>query len=200
MTQPRNSWDASYQATTPPPWDIGRPQPAFVRLAEDGRLTGILLDAGCGTGENTLLAATHGAEAIGIDGSRAAIELARRKAVERSVSARFEVGDALELALLGVAFDTIIDSGLFHVFDDDARARYVTSLGAVARPDCHLYLMCFSDRQPGDFGPRRVTKTELVVAFSDGWTIDEIAAAEFAVNASFGTNAAKAWLATITKK
>ncbi len=28
-------WDASYVAGTPAQWDIGRPQPAFVRLADE---------------------------------------------------------------------------------------------------------------------------------------------------------------------
>jgi SAM-dependent methyltransferase len=63
---PRPDWDDSY-AGPPPPWDIGRPQPAFVRLAEAGTFTGALLDAGCGTGEHTVLAARHGARVIGID-------------------------------------------------------------------------------------------------------------------------------------
>ena len=40
--QAHPEWDASYTAGTPAPWDIGRPQPAFVRLADEGRLTGRL--------------------------------------------------------------------------------------------------------------------------------------------------------------
>jgi SAM-dependent methyltransferase len=52
--QEHPEWDASYTTGTPAAWDIGRPQPAFVRLADEGRLTGRLLDAGCGTGENAL--------------------------------------------------------------------------------------------------------------------------------------------------
>ena len=40
-----------------PPWDIGRPQPAFLALARVGAITGRVLDAGCGTGEHTLMAA-----------------------------------------------------------------------------------------------------------------------------------------------
>jgi hypothetical protein len=55
-------WDASYTADAPAPWDIGRPQPAFARLADQAPLTGRLLDAGCGTGENALLAASRGAD------------------------------------------------------------------------------------------------------------------------------------------
>ena len=112
--------------------------------------------SGCGTGEHALLAAARGADAVGVDLSPLAIEIARRKAAERGLAARFEVADALNLGSLGLTFDTIIDSGVFHVFDDSQRARYVTSLGSVLRPGGSCYLMCFSDRQPGDWGPRRV--------------------------------------------
>ena len=34
MSTPSSGWDESYTGSTPAPWDIGRPQPAFVRLAE----------------------------------------------------------------------------------------------------------------------------------------------------------------------
>src|ERR1700761_8819402 len=94
-------WDASYTAEARPPWDIGRPQPAFIRLAEAGMLTGKVLDAGCGTGEHALLAAAHGAEATGIDAAPTAIERARAKAAERGLPARFEVADVLDLGVLG---------------------------------------------------------------------------------------------------
>jgi SAM-dependent methyltransferase len=96
------AWDASYAAAAPAPWDIGRPQPAFVRLADEGRLTGRLLDAGCGTGENALLAASRGADVTGIDVAPTAIARARAKASERGLTARFEVADALDLGRLGL--------------------------------------------------------------------------------------------------
>jgi SAM-dependent methyltransferase len=194
------SWDDSYAGTAPPPWDLGRPQPTFVRLAGEDLLTGQVLDVGCGTGEQTLLAASSGADALGVDISPLAIERARDKATARGIKARFEVADALRLGELGLTFDTIIDSGVFHVFDDDARVRYVASLASVLRPGGRLYLMCFSDRQPGTFGPRRVTQDELRAAFGDGWTIISIQADAFAINpGSFGTTTAQAWLATISR-
>src|SRR6266566_9905772 len=136
---PHPEWDDSYTGP-PPPWDIGRPQPAFVRLAEAGALSGALLDAGCGTGEPTILAARQGARALGIDVSPRAIETARRKAAERSISASFQVLDALHLDTLGETFDTIVDSGLFHVFDETARIQYVTAVHAALRPGGHLQL------------------------------------------------------------
>jgi SAM-dependent methyltransferase len=192
------SWDDAYAGSDPPPWDLGAPQPAFVRLAADGLLTGQVLDAGCGTGEQALLAASSGADALGVDISPLAIEQARGKAASRGIKARFEVADALSLGDLGLSFDTIIDSGLFHVLDDDNRARYVSSLASVLRPGGRLYLMCFSERQPGAFGPRRVTRDELHAAFGDGWTILAIQADEFGLNPGFfPATTAQAWLATI---
>ncbi len=199
MTSPH--WDASYTAGTLPPWDIGRPQPAFVRLADDGLLRGQVLDAGCGTGEHALLAAARGADAVGIDVAPSAIERARGKAAERGLKARFEVADVLRLADLGLTFDTVLDSGLFHVFDDDDRARYVASLAEVLRNGGRCYLMCFSDRQPGDFGPRRVSQDELRAAFAadGGWRVASIIADAFEINLLLGQTGAQAWLATIER-
>jgi len=194
------SWDDSYAGDVPAPWDIGRPQPAFLRLAEQGLLAGRVLDSGCGTGEHTLLAAAHGADATGVDVSGLAIRRARDKAAERGLVARFEVGDALRLADLGLTFDVIIDSGVFHVFDDEDRVRYVASLASVLRPGGHCYLACFSDRQPGTWGPRRVSQDELRAAFSRGWTVASIEAATFEVNeARIGVSSVQAWLAVLER-
>lgn len=200
MTTPP-SWDAVYvPGAAPPPWDIGRPQPAFVGLADRGLLSGRLLDAGCGTGEHALLAAARGAEATGVDVSPRAIARARDKAAERGLQARFEVADVLSLGKLGLAFGTVIDSGVFHVFDNGDRVRYVTSLAQVLRPGGCCYLMCFSDRQPGEYGPRRVSQDELRAAFSDGWAVTSIEASAFEVNpGSLPVPAARAWLAAIQR-
>ena len=200
MTERAHDWDASYQSATPPPWDIGRPQLAFIRLADSGLLAGRVLDAGCGTGEHALLAAARGADATGVDLSARAIEQARRKAAGRGLSARFEVADALSLGQSGWTFDTVIDSGLFHVFDDAQRARYVSSLASVLRPGGACHLMCFSDREPGDWGPRRIREDELAAAFADGWTVTGVTADAFTINPVAGSAEAQAWLATIRRR
>jgi SAM-dependent methyltransferase len=191
-------WDDSYSGDSPP-WDIGRPQPAFVHLGEAGALTGPLLDAGCGTGEHTILAAGCGARPLGVDVSPRAIDIARRKASGRGVEVRFEVLDALLLPTLGQDFDTVVDSGLFHVFDDDARAEYVAAVHTVLRPRGHLHLMCFSDRQPGDWGPRRVSEDELRTAFRSGWRVDSVIPARFDINPVLGSTTAEAWLADVVR-
>lgn len=199
MTTPSAEWDSAY-AGDRPPWDIGRPQPAFTRLAGDGLLSGRVLDAGCGTGEHVLLAAACGAAALGVDLSAVAIEAARAKAAERGRTARFEVADALHLERLGESFDTVLDSGLFHVFDDDSRRRYVLSLAEVIEPGGTYYMMCFSDSQPGDWGPRRVRREEIERAFADGWEIVSLVPDEFAINPAQGTTTAQAWLAVIRRR
>jgi len=159
-----------------------------------------VLDSGCGTGEHALLAASRGAQATGVDVAPTAIGLARAKAAERGLEVRFEVGDALDLGGLGLTADVIIDSGVFHVFSDADRPRYVASLASVLRSGGTVYLMCFSDRQPGDFGPRRVRQDELRESFSDGWTVDSIVAETFDINPLEGMTQAQAWLAVMTRR
>jgi SAM-dependent methyltransferase len=174
MQRPPHDFDDSYASETPPAWDIGRPQPAFDRLAKAGDFVGSVLDAGCGTGEHALLAASLGHEVVGVDLSAKAIELAMKKASERGIEARFLVADALRLIDLGDLFDTVLDCGLFHVLDDHERERYIDSLAAVVPPGGRYHMLCFSDGQPGDWGPRRVTQAEIRTAFSGRWEIETI--------------------------
>ena len=190
-------WDEVYVGT--PPWDTGRPQPAFAALADAGALTGRLLDVGCGTGEHALLAAAHGAVVTGVDIAPRAVAAARAKAADRGLSAEFLVGDALHLERLGTRFDVVLDSGVFHVFDDQHRPRYVAGLAAVLRPGGRYHLLCFSDRTPGTWGPRRVTEEELRTAFTDGWAIERLEPAEFELAEGSPLGPVSAWFATIAR-
>src|SRR6478736_3521376 len=74
-------WDASYHHG-PAPWDIGRPQPAIVRLASEGGFAGAVLDAGCGTGENALHVASLRLSVLGVDVAETALAIARAKAAD----------------------------------------------------------------------------------------------------------------------
>jgi SAM-dependent methyltransferase len=174
---PRGRFQEMY-AGSAPPWDIGKPQPAFVEAA--GKLTGSILDAGCGTGENALFFAAKGHAVTGLDFLEAPIAAAKKKAAERGIAATFRVADALKLEESTERFDNAIDSGLFHVFSDEDRARYVRGLAKAVLPGGRLLLQCFSDKTPGDQGPRRVTEAELRSAFAKGWEIESLEAARFA--------------------
>ena len=194
--RPRHpDFDVSYQGT--PPWDIGRPQPAFVELADAGLLNGCVLDVGCGTGEHALMAAGLGFDTVGVDMASTAIARAEAKARERGLSVRFVVADALDLQSLNDQFDTVLDCGLFHVFDDADRSRFVDSLRAVIPTGGQYHMLCFSDQQPGDWGPRRITHQEIAASFSDGWQIDSVDPATIDLNTR--TEGAHAWHAAITR-
>jgi 2-polyprenyl-3-methyl-5-hydroxy-6-metoxy-1,4-benzoquinol methylase len=188
-------YEAAYQTT--PPWDIGEPQPAFANLAADGRLRGRVLDVGCGTGEHVLMAAAAGCEATGIDITSTAIRLAEAKARERGVSAHFIVGDARNLESLGKQFDTVLDCGLFHVFDDEDRQPFVASLARAVRPGGHYFMLCFSEMEPPGWGPRRVTQREINDAFSHGWHVETIEATDLRV--TIRAEPARSWFASIAR-
>lgn len=193
-----NWFDRSYKEGSAP-WDIGRPQAVWVRLADDGDIGSPVLDSGCGTGEHALLMAERAMEVLGVDLSPTAIERARSKAEERGLTAEFVVGDVLRLDALGRRFATVIDSGVFHVFDDADRQRYVASLASVVEPGGVLHLLCFSDKVPGTVGPRRVSQAELCAAFADGWDVERIEDAHFEVRADWVLERPHAWLARILR-
>jgi cyclopropane fatty-acyl-phospholipid synthase-like methyltransferase len=162
-----------------PRWEIGRPQQALIEVAD--RITGSVLDAGCGTGENALFFAGRGQSVTGFDFLAEPINRARRKAEERGLSATFLVLDALALKDRPEAFDNIIDSGLFHVFSDEDRLRYVEGLASVLKPGGRLFLLCFSDAEPGDQGPRRVSRKEIETVFAEGWIVESIEPSRYEV-------------------
>ena len=62
---PSKSDFQTFYAGKRPPWDIGRPQKPFIDVAD--QITGSVLDAGCGTGENALFFASRGNKVTGID-------------------------------------------------------------------------------------------------------------------------------------
>lgn len=189
-----NPFDAMYDGT--PPWEIGRPQEPFVRLALAGRIGERVLDVGCGTGDLVCFLARRGHEAWGLDASRKAIVRAKAKAAEERVRASFLLGDALALRRLRRSFDTIVDSGLFHTFGDDARALYVRNLESALVRGGTFHLLCFSDAEPDWGGPRRVSKGELLETFQGGWWIESITEARFHNRVS--EDGARAWLASMS--
>jgi SAM-dependent methyltransferase len=193
---PPRDFEATYRAG-PPPWEIGRPQAEIVKLAETGLVVGSVLDVGCGTGENALHLAARGHAVFGVDGSETAVALAREKAAARGLAgAQFHLWDALQLRRLRKTFDTVIDSGLFHVFADDQRRPYAQSLAEVTASGSDLFILCWSDAEPPGPGPRRVAEYEIRDAFRSIFAVMDV---EPAVFEKADGVPAKAWLARLTK-
>ncbi len=155
-------------------------------------------------GENALYFANQGHNVVGIDFLEDPVKIAKQKATERGLAATFLMMDALKLAEFPERFDTVIDSGLFHIFSDDDRQRYVNGLASVLNPGGRLYLLCFSDEEPGTNGPRRVTEKEIRESFSNGWTIQAIERSRYEVrpdpnDPSFRDGGPKAWFVVASK-
>ncbi len=184
------------------PWDIGKPQKPFVDRAD--QITGSVLDAGCGTGDTALFLASRGRRVTGIDFLQLPIERAKRKAVERSAAVTFLVKDAMTLKDWSERFDNVVDSGLFHVFADEDRKKYVEGLATVLKPGGRVFLLCFSDEEPAGPGPRRISKKELRDAFAEGWSIESIEPIRIEINPNFkdfplSEGGPKAWFAVVRR-
>jgi len=188
------SWDASYR-DGPAPWDMGRPQPAVVRVA--GAFTGAVLDAGCGTGENALHVATLGLPVLGFDVAETALAIAREHAAERGLDVEFVTADALRLDQLGRTFETVLDCGLFHTFDGDERRAYVAGLATVTRRGGRVHVLCLSDAPSDVPVPHPVSEGELRAAFSDGWNVVSVAPER--IETRFAEHGVPAWLATLER-
>jgi cyclopropane fatty-acyl-phospholipid synthase-like methyltransferase len=198
----RELFEQMYQDQAP--WDTGRPQPAIIALAEAGQIRGSVLDVGCGTGEHVLYLAVKGHDSWGLDFVPVAIERAMAKAAQRGIDAHFIIGNALELNKLGRQFDTVIDCGLFHTFTDEERPVFVEGLAGILRSGGLLHILCFSDEEPGNEGPRRITQQEIRNAFQNGWKVQQIEPTHFESLEMPGRMAVspggpKAWLATIQR-
>ena len=132
------------------------------------------------------------------------ISRAKQKAADRGLTATFLVMDALALKDIPEVFDTVIHSGLFHVFSDDDRRRYVEGLATIVKPGGRLFLLCFSDEEPGTQGPRRVTAGEIRDAFAEGWVVESIEPSRFETrpdmnDLDFSEGGPKAWFVVVRR-
>jgi len=134
------------------PWD-GPPRPDLVRLVESGVVTptrlapGRAIDLGCGTGANVRYLAEHGFDAVGVDYSRVALEIARKRAADADTpaSARFVEGDITADRVPGVdgLFDLVLDFGTLDDLDARGRRAMARLVANLARPGAIFLFWCF---------------------------------------------------------
>lgn len=186
----RLDFDAFYRGEAPAdgvpasstvPWDTKAPKENVIGWCAQGLVEGAVLDIGCGLGDNAVYLARQGFTVTGVDISPTAVRIAAGRAsdagVDVGVEVAFEVADATVLDGYTAAFDTVVDSGMFHCLDDADRRAYLAAAHRATRPGATLLLSCFSDANPTD--PARpvpnVAETYLREALpAAGWQIESV--------------------------
>ena len=144
---PRLDFDALYRGESPaegfpavstPPWDTKAPKENVIAWQEGGWVHGDVLDIGCGLGDNAVYLAKSGHNVTGLDISPTALITAERRAADAGVNVRFAVTDSTRLEGYAGAFDTVVDSGMFHCLDDDGKRSYATAVHRATRPGATL--------------------------------------------------------------
>ncbi|MEV7226749.1 MULTISPECIES: class I SAM-dependent methyltransferase [Polymorphospora] len=189
-------FEAFYQGESPVegmtfaavPWDIGAVQPVVVDCERAGRISGSVLDAGCGLGDNAIHLAKLGYQVVAVDVAPTAVEWARKRADAAGADAVFEVADATSLAAYEGRFDTLLDSALYDVLDAEQRRAYAAALHRAGRPGSRLNLFCFADTMPFDLpGVYRISADELHGTLGGaGWRITDLRIGTYLVNTVAG--------------
>ena len=100
------------------------------------------LDAACGTGELSFLAAAAGAHVTGMDFADTLVDTARRQAAERGLHIHFDVGDVEALPYGDDQFDVV--SSTFGVMFAPNHSAAASELARVVRPGGRLGLACWT--------------------------------------------------------
>ena len=182
----RLDFDALYRGESPgdgipavatPPWDTKQPKENVIAWHQGGWVHGDVLDIGCGLGDNAIYLAQQGLNVTGLDISPTALTTAERRANDAGVSVKFAVADSTKLVGYTEAFDTVVDSGMFHCLDDDGKRSYAAAAHRATRPGATLLLSCFSDANPSEEEwPRPAVSEQTLrdVLGGAGWDIEAL--------------------------
>lgn len=121
---------------------------------------GAVLDVGCGAGREAIFLAQCGFQVIGVDLSREALKIARRRSEAAVIEVDWRLGDVLDLPVDDTSIDFITDRGCFHLIDGDCRPRFAKELDRVLRP-CGTILLRGAAREDEEAGLFAVDAEEI---------------------------------------
>ena len=151
----RLDFEALYGGNSPAPWDTKAPKDNVIGWCALGLVHGDVLDIGCGLGDNAIYLAQRGFAVTGLDISPTALDIAAGRATEAGATLTLTRGDATTLHGYTGAFDTVVDSGMFHCLDDAGQRAYAAAAHRATRPGATLLLSCISDTNAPDPQRRR---------------------------------------------
>src|SRR3989449_4235343 len=182
----RTTWWEGLYATSDVedlPWYTPDLDKDFERALTGHRLQGKrILDLGTGPATQAMDLAKRGVDVVGTDISASGIKKAKASAKEAGLSITFRVDNVLKSRLAPNLVDVIVDRGVFHVMAKDKRPVYVETVHRVLRPKGWLFLKCFSDKEPGTWGPFRISEPELIGSFRGPFEIRSVVETVFQGN------------------
>lgn len=184
-TGPTGDWEKLYATSDVAtlPWYNPDLDADVERALKAHRLRGgRVLDLGTGPATQAMNLAKRGFDVVATDISGSAIKKAKASAKEAGLSITFLVDNVLKSKLAPNLVDVIMDRGVFHVLPKDMRPVYVETVHRVLRPNGWLFLKCFSDKEPGTWGPHRIAKPELLGYFRGSFEIRSVVETVFQGN------------------
>ena len=142
-------------------------------LRKTNIVKGDVLDIGTGPGTQAIELAGRGFEVTATDISDSAIQKAKERAALEKRVVKFIPDDILETKLTD-NFDFVFDRGCFHVLPPDRRKDYVKATQELLKPSGWLFLKCFSQLEPGDYGPYRLSPEEIRNVFQSPFIVHSI--------------------------
>ena len=194
---PSQTYDLIYK--TGAPWETGLVQPEVAKICEREKITGRVLDVGCGLGSNTRHIAQFATQILGVDFVNAVIEQAKSISSNDNNNVSYSCLNIFDITSQGYGiFDVIFDSATLHGFSNHERLNYSECLKHVTKIGSTIYILGIGDKETREGGPRRLSDQVIRRVFGGAdWHIDYVR--DTLYDASIFPGGAKAVVAKILR-
>lgn len=141
------SWDPTWeQVFRSRPWGRYPPEELVrfiaIEFPDDSVRSQLkILDLGCGTGASLWYLIREGFDTYGLDGSKTAVEIAKKRLSEEKLGASVNVGDLAALPYLKGTFDCAIDVVAIQHNTSESITRILREVRRVLKPHGKLFSM-----------------------------------------------------------
>lgn len=124
-------------------FDLDPSIPKLGSFLKAKKVSGSLLDIGCGNGKNAIFFAKKGFDVTAFDFSKSAVKITKNYAKQRNAKVNAKVGDVLKVRDKK-KFDVIIDCGCLHHLRKKYWPAYRKTILANIKPGGYYYIHGFS--------------------------------------------------------